>query len=176
MSAEKAEFRAAVIHEMGSRFDDVLEASNAAIFRAEGAEQALNQASTVIEQLQRYVDADVDAGTLDLEGSALVKGWITRAVCALRQLEQNAALTQTAQRGHAQGVALCVQLAKKQHAAELLNAETSRQREMREDGEFRSIKEERLSAPPDGSVNPPANGESVRPRRRVRKDSHGPNA
>lgn len=188
MSAEKAEFKAEVIHGVGSRIEDLQEASLAAAHRLEGAEQALTQAAQVVQALHAQVDQDVEGGVIkDLETASLLKQWVSRAVAVVQQLAQNAHVQQVTQHGHAQGIAAAVRLVNQVKASELRTAADLRDREANRDEEFGSIKAQRQAedeaqqsvAPgPMADSVPPTNGASVRPRRRAARkaDQNGQNA
>jgi DNA-binding protein H-NS len=186
VSAEKAVFKADVIHDVGLRLEDVQEASLAAARRCEGAEQALIQAASVVQSLHIQVDQDLESGVIkDLEVASLVKEWVTRAVGVVDQLAKNAHIAAITQHGHAQGMAAAVKLVHQVKEAELRNAAALREREANRDEEFGSIKAQRQAeevarseAPGPVESVPPHNGASVRPRRRAARkaDLNGPNA
>lgn len=184
MSVEKAELRAQVMHELGVRFDELHDSSQAAAHRAEGAEAALRESSELLsQQLHAAVDKEIEAGRLDLERGAIAKQWVTRASAFLSQLATKAQQVVPTQRGHAQGVSFIVEYLKRLHDAEIKQADQLRQRNTEE--EFRSIKEERLQEEAvERASQPPAAGESVAPpngaargrRRRKAAEQHGADA
>lgn len=184
MSAEKAELRAATIQELGTRIDDLLEASTAAVHQAEGAEAALMQAAEMVRALHEHVDKDVDAQIIKtLPEAEVIKRWITRAVHALEQLAANATRAKTVQKGHSQGVNSVVQLLKRAHDHEL---DVGAQHAERNGGAGHiPVKQRRLAEeaqrastlpPPASPTMPPPNGAHVSSPRRRRKVESGPDA
>lgn len=148
MSVEKAELRADVVNEMGNRIEDLLEGSQAQVHRAEGAEQAMRQAATIVRQLHEHIDRELEAKQIpDLEHAQLAKDWITRAAGVLDQFAEQQAQQRVMQAGHAQGVALAVRVLKSAHTEEL--KQLAHQRDRDTDTEFRSIKAERLAEAAD---------------------------
>ena len=85
---DKGEIRAATVHELGCKFEDMLEASKQDESRNEGAKGALHLAAKKVSELQAHVDKDLDEGVFaNLDGplavAALVKKYITRACSIL---------------------------------------------------------------------------------------------
>lgn len=128
MSVEKAELRAAAIHDAGARVDDLLEASRVAMFRAEGSASALQQSVEIVRQLHAHVDREIEAGTLDLERAAVAKQWVTNAVVILEQLSRNAAASCSTQRGHSAGIEAAVDLLKRLYVQEKAQGQQHEQR------------------------------------------------
>lgn len=168
MTVEKAELRAAAIHDAGVRVDDLLEASRAAALRAEGSASALQQSAEIVRQLHAHVDNEVENGRLDLERAAIAKQWVTNAVSIIEQLARNAAASLSTQRGHAAGVGAAVELLKGLHVQEKTQGEVQAQRDALEPA----------AAPPArGGIKSRRNSEAPAPSRsgapRRRKAANG---
>lgn len=183
MSVEKAELKVAVLTDVGDRVETLLEGSQAAVHRAEGAEQAFRDGAQVVQQLHQVVDREIDEKKLDLEQGKIAKDWITRAVNALFQLSVNAQQVIVAQKGHAQGVSHTVQFLQRLREQEFQTLAEHRARDV--EAEHRSIKEERLAEEAEERASePPAAAESVAPpngaprgkRRRKAAEQHGADA
>jgi len=196
MSVEKAELRAAAIQEIGSRVDDLLEASNAAAQQVEGGESAALHVAELIKKLHAHVDKDIDEGVItSLKEGEMIKRWITRAVHIAEQYAGGLTRAKQAQKGHAQGITAVVQMLKNQHDQELRTREKHAAQESGEGHipiKQRRLAEERASlapaaptgAPPPkpvASVPPPVSAASVPPNgsaapRRRRRVERGPDA
>ena len=146
MSVEKGEMRTAVIDELGGRVDDMLEQSQLAAARADGAAHALEQAAEIVRTLHSHIDRELNEGKItELDQAQLAKQWITRAVHALNALAQQASTVKTIQKGHAQGIASVVSLLKRTRDTELRQVEEHRNRETRADDDDLPIKAQRLA-------------------------------
>ena len=85
---DKGEIKAATVHELGCKFEDMLEASKQDESRNDGAKTALFAASKKVLELQVHVDKDLDDGAFgDVDGplavAALIKKYLTRAAAVL---------------------------------------------------------------------------------------------
>lgn len=85
---DKGEIKAATVHELGCKFEDMLEASKQDESRNEGAKMALLVASKKVTELTLHVDKDLDEGAFgDVNGplavAALIKKYLTRAAAVL---------------------------------------------------------------------------------------------
>lgn len=81
---EKGEIKAATVHELGLKFDDMLEAAQKEVARNEGAKLAMLGASKKVGELVAHVDKDMDEGAFsNLDGplaiAAAVKKYVIRA-------------------------------------------------------------------------------------------------
>ena len=80
MSEPSSDGNLAVLHAIGVRLDDQLEAAEAELLRCEGAVGGIAQTREKMEGLLGHVDKDVDEGKLDLEQAALAKKHVTRCL------------------------------------------------------------------------------------------------
>ena len=81
---DKGEIKAATVHELGVKFDDMLDASRRDVDRNEGAKLAMLGAAKKVGDLAVHVDKDMDEGVFsNLDGplavAKVVKKYITRA-------------------------------------------------------------------------------------------------
>lgn len=118
MGLEKAEMRAAGIHDVGVRMDDLLEASRKEVVQCEGASLGLLQAVKAVNDLNPHVDKDVDEGKFDLETAKLIKLYLGRASQATQNLAQNARNQQMIAAGRVQAFETSVAVTKKMYDAE----------------------------------------------------------
>lgn len=120
MSVEKSELRAAGMHEVGMRMDDLLEAAKKESIRCEGAVLALLQATKAVADLNAHVDRDLDEGLYDLPIATLIKKYLGRAVQATQNLGLNAANTRMTSAGAVQAYETAVTVTKKMYDGEML--------------------------------------------------------
>lgn len=163
---DKGEIKAATVHELGCKFEDMLEASKQDESRNEGAKTALLMASKKVTELQTHVDKDLDEGAFgDVDGplavAALVKKYLTRAATVLESGAASAENHRLMAAGKTQAFRQMIDNMKRLHDLEL---EKSAQRKLIEiEGDRRvpgvhpgpSLKEQRqlekasaVSAPP----------------------------
>jgi hypothetical protein len=119
MSLEKIELRAAGMHEVGVRMDDLLDAARKEVLRCEGAQLGLLQATKGVIDLIAYVDKDVDEGKYGLEAAKLIKLYLSRASEVVQNLSKNANNQKIAATGQVQMAEVAVQITKKMHDGEL---------------------------------------------------------
>ena len=165
MSVEKSELRAAGMHEIGMRMDDLLAAAEQEVLRCEGASVALLQANKAIGDLNAHVDLDVTEGKYDLEAAKLVKLYLSRAAQAVQNLGMLANNQRIASAGQVQAFKISVQVTKKMHDSEISKLESVAAAESEPARDIRSrqagmrpaptIKEQRLAeeAKPNGKTN-----------------------
>lgn len=84
---DKGEIKAATIHELGLKFDDMLEAAHKEVARNEGATAACLAASKKVGELAVHVDKDMDEGLFaDVDGplavAKAIKKYLVR-VCGI---------------------------------------------------------------------------------------------
>jgi hypothetical protein len=122
MSLEKTEARAAGIHEVGMRMDDLLESAQQEVHRCEGAALGLLQASKPIQELAGHVEDDIKAGKLDgletLQVAEVIKRYIARSAQIIENLSHKARNQQLAAMGQVQGMQTAVAITKKMFDAE----------------------------------------------------------
>jgi hypothetical protein len=118
MSLEKTEARAAGIHEVGMRMDDLLEGAQQEVNRSEGAALGLLQASKAVIALNGHVDTDITEGKYDLVVAEHVKRYVARAAQVVETLAQKARNQQLAAMGQVQGMQTAVAVTKKMFDAE----------------------------------------------------------
>lgn len=154
---DKSEMKAAVLHEVGVKSEDMCEAARLDAARHEGGISALLAAAKQIAGLAAHVDRDMDEGAFaSLEGPLAVAGaikkYLSRAVAVVEsgmKAEDNQRLVCE---GRAQAFKLMVDNMKRLHDQEV---EKSKQRQALADGESvvgrpvgthpgLSIKEQRL--------------------------------
>jgi len=127
MSLEKAEARAAGMHEVGMRMDDLLEAAQTEIARFEGAALGLLQASKAVQQLAGHVDDDIKEGRYEglepLKIAEVVKRYISRAAQVVENLAHNAKNQQIQAAGQVAGLQSAVAITKKMFDAEKAKGE-----------------------------------------------------
>jgi len=171
----KGEIKAATIHELGIKFDDMLEAAKQEIARNEGAKTALLLASRKVSELLAHVDKDMDEGLFsDIEGPLLVakaiKKYVQRAAEVLESGAASAENHQLITRGKAQAFELMIANMKTLHDMELAKMKSKREAEVEDSPESprsrpvgvapgktlkeRRLEEERMAASESSPVNP----------------------
>lgn len=134
MGIEKAEFKALVISEVETEFEEVLVAEEARQHRQEGAAGAFAAASKACLDIQGHVERDIDEGKLDLEVAKHVKLYVSRCAQAceglMRQAENNVYIAS----GRVAATARNVDLLKKRRDIEVAKAQRI-QREAEEEAE-----------------------------------------
>src|SRR5262245_20296535 len=84
MNPAKAQIKIGAINELGNKYDDVLEAAQADVFRKEGVHVAINEIQRqTLKSVFERVDADRDAGKFDLPVAALIKDYLAKVHAAL---------------------------------------------------------------------------------------------
>lgn len=131
---DKGEIKAATVHELGCKFEDMLEASKQDESRNEGAKTALFAASKKVLELQVHVDKDLDDGAFgDVDGplavAALIKKYLTRAAAVLESGAASAENHRLLAQGRSTAFVQMIDNMKKLHDLEL---EKSVQRKLAE--------------------------------------------
>jgi hypothetical protein len=153
---DKGEIKAATVHEIGCKFEDMLEAAKLDESRNEGAKTALLVASKKVSELSIHVDKDLDEGVFgNVDGplavAVLIKKYITRAAAVLESGAASAENHRLMSAGRSQAFQQMIENMRKLHDLEL---EKSAQRKLAEvEGERRtlgvhpgaSLKEQRLT-------------------------------
>lgn len=100
MNPIKAQIKIGTITELGSKYDDMLEAAQRDILRKEGIHLAINEIQQqTLRSIFERVDADRDAGKFDLPVASLIKDYLAKVHAAL----DNARMLNTNQRLVAEG-------------------------------------------------------------------------
>jgi uncharacterized DUF497 family protein len=113
MTQEKAELRAAGMHEVGVRMDDLLEEAQREVLRCEGASVGLLQAVKAINELNAHVDADVTEERYGIDVAKVAKQYLSRSAQVVTNLSMNASNKRMMAIGQAQGVQTAVAITKK---------------------------------------------------------------
>ena len=119
MSLESVELRAAGMHEVGMRMDDLLEAAKGEVLRCEGAQLGLLQAVKSVNDLMAHIDKDVDEGKYDLEVAKIAKLYVSRASELVQNLARNASNQKIAATGQVQMATVAVTITKKLYDGEV---------------------------------------------------------
>ena len=82
----KTDLRRAGMHAVGSRLDDILEASKAELARSEGGLRVAKKALERSIQLAAAVDKEIDDGQIELEQGSLVKAYVVRTQTLMADL------------------------------------------------------------------------------------------
>ncbi len=130
---DKGELKAAVVHEVGVKVDDMLESAKAESAKHTGANVALLAAAKKVAELAQHVDKDLEEGKLnDLEPHLVaqaVKKYITRCEGVLHNLAEVSARAKLTSEGRIQMAELIVGNLKKVHDAELAKSRLKKQLE-----------------------------------------------
>ena len=120
---DKGELKAAVVHDIGNKVDDMLESARADAASKLGANIALLACSKKVAELAAHVDKDLEEGRLEnLEPPAIaqaIKKYITRACGVIDSGAEAAARARLVADGKIQMAELMVGNLKKLHDAEL---------------------------------------------------------
>jgi len=149
---DKGELKAAVVHEIGCKTDDMLEAAKTEMSRHEGAKLALALASKQVAALGNHVDKDMDAGefsNLDgpLEVAKAIKKYLQRATGVVDSGVASAENHRLIAQGKVQAFELVVGNMQKLKEIELAKSKVHREREAQlaaavKDGEAEADKPE----------------------------------
>lgn len=99
-------------HEIGCRLDDMLENSNKDLYRAAGAIEALKQMLTVLEDLPKVIDKDLDDGQFELDVAAIAKSYIIRAQTAAKGMLSNSETNKMLMQGRINAMSQAVRMVK----------------------------------------------------------------
>lgn len=121
---EKGEIKAATVHEIGCRFEDMLEAAKVDSARNEGAKVGLQAAAKKVLELQAHVDKDLDEGVFgDVDGpmavASQVKKYVSRAVGVLESMSVTAENHRILMQGKVQAFQQMIDNMSKLHDMEL---------------------------------------------------------
>jgi len=121
---EKGEIKAATVHEIGVRFEDMLEAGRQEVSKNEGAKLALLMAIRQVNELAAHVDKDLDAGAFNdvtepMAVATLVKKWLTRTCAVLETGSVSAENHRLIAQGRVQAFQQMIDNMKKLHDMEL---------------------------------------------------------
>lgn len=144
---DKGELKAAVVHDIGNKVDDMLEAARADAASKLGANVALLACSKKVAELAAHVDKDFESGAFEgLEPPAIaqaIKKYITRACAVIDSGAEAAARARLVADGKIQMAELMVGNLRKIHDAELAKSAARQQAEQVKD-----------AAPSDGGRPP----------------------
>jgi hypothetical protein len=131
---EKGEIKAATVHEIGCRFEDMLEAAKVDGARNEGAKVGLQAAAKKVLELQAHVDKDLDEGLFgDVDGplavAAQIKKYIARAVGVLESMSVTAENHRILTQGKVQAFQQMIDNMKKLHDMELEKTQAKQEAE-----------------------------------------------
>lgn len=116
MSSFKAMLRASALHDIGEKFDDLLENAQAEVYKLEGARQALQQAKAKLELHMSNVDKDVEEGKIhSLEVAKHQKQRIIECMGILDALAKSATIGGYSARGKVEAFQSAVKATKAEH-------------------------------------------------------------
>ena len=118
MGLDKSDIKLAMLHELGTKFDDLLEGIHVERQRAEGAAAALIQAAKAVTQVATLVDNDVDKDRYDLETATKIKEYVARCAALLDSMALASRNQKMANLGRVEGMSLAVKIIKKEHDSE----------------------------------------------------------
>lgn len=129
---DKSEIRAGVIHELGCKFDDMLESARREEMRHEGSHAALTIASKKVLELSSHVDRDLDSEAFSnidspLAIAAIVKKYISRACAVIDSGAIAAENHRLISQGKIRALELVVDNTKKLHNLELTKIEQKKE-------------------------------------------------
>ena len=154
MGRQKSEIKMAIAHELGTGFDDALEAAEHDIYRWDGAKTSLKSAASAVESLIAHAKQEVEGGNRDEEKFALVRKWLIRATEVVRSMRTQAEVKEQRAHGRAEALRTTVKITKKLY-----------------DDEAAKLKalSEHVEDDPDGTVERlgPARPTGVRPPNRI---------
>lgn len=123
MSIEKSQARMQAARDVGERIDDAIEAAEREALRVEGGIEWLKRALPIASDAQRRVEAEVEAGRLDLETSKLLKDALLRVALDIGQLGTAAGAELQAARGRVGGLKVAVAITKQAFTVEAARVE-----------------------------------------------------
>lgn len=118
MSKLKHEIKAAALHEMGMKLEDVLDAAKMELAKFRGVQEANKELMQKVEDLCTHVDNDLKAGVFDIATAGHVKKYILRAVEVVRNLGIQAEISAYTAQGRIQGTQKTIALTKAMFDAE----------------------------------------------------------
>lgn len=123
MSLEKADVKIGVTHELGCKFDDVLESAKVELAKNEGAAVGLFQTVKLVEALASHVDKDMDDGMYDDVVAKHIKTYIQRSAAVVHNMALKADNQRFISQGRIQAIEAVIGITKKTHDTELLKKE-----------------------------------------------------
>lgn len=118
MSKLKHEIKAAALHEMGMKLEDVLDAAKMELAKFRGVQEANKELMQKVEDLCAHVDNDLKAGVFDIATAGHVKKYILRAVEVVRNLGIQAEISSYTAQGRIQGTQKTIAMTKAMFDAE----------------------------------------------------------
>lgn len=139
MTESKSEIKAATVHELGVKFDDMLDTAKHEVSKSNGAKDALLLASKKVSELSSHIDKDMDEGTLSdisdpLSVAKTIKKYVQRAVGILESGATSAENHRLVMYGKVQALEQMISNMKKIHDMELLKAQNKHEAERSDDG------------------------------------------
>lgn len=118
MSAEKAEIKMAVVHELGCDFDDEREKAEQDVLRHAGGAKALREAARAVETLLAHVARDFKGEKLSPEQAETATLYVKRSAEICRNLALTAEVSEQRAYGRAEAFRSVIKTTKKIHDAE----------------------------------------------------------
>jgi len=126
VNLDKSDVKVGAANEIGCRLDDMLEAQTKDLYRHEGMVTAFRTGATAVENLEKFIDAEMDEGKIELETAAHIKRWVGRTRHALTNLSMQADNNRIMQTGKISAMEAAVAATKKFKEEEMARASTLR--------------------------------------------------
>lgn len=110
MSFLTPELKQQVVHEVGVRVEDAMEAAKGEVHLIEGRQTAFLEAAQLSEMLSASLNKDVDAGTLTMDEAKKLMPYLTKLAQQFRQLTVQMANQRNLAAGKVQGLEQTVKL------------------------------------------------------------------
>ncbi len=118
MTLEKTVMRASVVHELGEKADDFLEAYRNELREIEGVVNGIGRALTIFDAIFAGIDKEIDERQIDFEAGKKMKEWALRGMEQLKNLRTQAANQVYLTRGKVDAAARQVEYLKKSYDIE----------------------------------------------------------
>lgn len=122
MSALKSEVKAALAFELGSAYEDMLEAAKHELQRSGGQKSGLLTGRTKLEEHMKIIDRDVDSGQLTLDEAGKCKKYMVQGLNILQNLAMQAEVQAYLSQGKVQALEGVVKSTKKVYDSEQTKA------------------------------------------------------
>lgn len=126
MGREKAELRAAAVHELGAKLDDALDAATADFHRLQGKVVGSREAMSTVVSLARQVSDLAKIQKLSKAQQNAVVRWLEVAAVAIEKRTAEASLALPTAQGRMEGLTLSVRIARSAHAEEIARGDRER--------------------------------------------------
>ena len=123
MGFEKAEVKMATMHNMGVKFDDMLDSAKRQMSEYDGGIKALNAAAKKIEDFCNIIDQDIENGKFNrfgdeaLRAAELMKKWILRSVGTCVSMVEGAQVNRTKVSGKIEALETVITFTQNQYNA-----------------------------------------------------------